>query len=148
MSTTWLHVQSFFADAGILQAINDLSISLKLRAAGAEDAEWRGLGQQARRMLEEFLRRVIDLGESETGGVILGVDPRTQSLIHSLGHTHEAACGASPRVGISHGPQAILGLLDKDDPSSTAQLLAALRELYQVILAHQQQDADVLFQGQ
>jgi hypothetical protein len=148
MSTTWLHVQSFFADAGILRAINDLSIALKLRAAGAEDAEWKRLGHEGRRKLEEFLKRVIELGESETGGVILGVDPRTQSLVHSLGHSPEAACGASPRVGISLCPQTILALLQNDDPCSTGQLLPALRELYQVILAHQQQDADVLFPGQ
>ena len=148
MSTTWLHVQSFFADAGVLQAINDLSIALKLRAVGAEDDEWKGLGQAGRRKLEEFLRRVIELGESETGGVILGVDPRTQSLIHSLGHSHEAVCEASPRVGLSHGPREILDLLGKDAPASRGRLIEAMRELYQVIVAHQQQDADVLFQGQ
>lgn len=148
MSTTWLHVQSFFADEGILKAINDLSIDLKLRAAGLDDAEWKKLGQQGRRKLEEFLGRVIDLEESETGGVILGVDPRTQSLVRSLGHSADEECGASPRVGLDHGPQAILTLLKDDAPSAAGRLLAALRELHQVILSHQQQDADVLFPGQ
>jgi hypothetical protein len=148
MSTTWLHVQSFFTDGSILQAINDLSIALKLEAAGTDDPEWKGLGERGRQKLEQFLNRVIDLGETETGGVILGVDPRTQSLVHSLGHTQDATCGASPRVGLTHSPRTLLDLLPRDDPASRADLLAGLRELYQVILAHQQQDADILFQGQ
>jgi hypothetical protein len=148
MSTTWLHVQSFFTDGSIMKAINDLSIALKLQSASKDDPDWKDLGERGRRTLETFLHRVINLGESATGGVILGVDPRTQSLVHSLEHTQDAVCGASPRVGLTHSPRNLLDLLRKDDPASRAELLSALRELYQVILAHQQQDEDILFQGQ
>ncbi len=148
MSTTWLHVQSFFADTGVLQAINDLSITLKIQSSGGDDSAWKDLGRQGRETLVRFLRRVIDLEASESGGVILGVDPRTQTLAHSLGHPEEAVCGASPRVGLSRSPEAILKLLEEDKPESRGELLASLQELYQVILAHQQQDADVIFQRQ
>ncbi|MCE9562120.1 MAG: hypothetical protein K8U57_08700 [Planctomycetes bacterium] len=148
MSTTWLHVQSFFADAGVLQAINDLSIMLKIQAASGDDSGWRDLGKQGREKLIRFLRRVVDLEIDDTGGVILGVDPRTQTLAHSLGHPDEAACGASPKVGLSRSPEAILQLLEANKPEERGELLESLNELYRVILAHQQQDADVIFQRQ
>jgi hypothetical protein len=148
MSTTWLHVQSFFADAGVLQAINDLSITLKIQAGGGDDSGWKDLGRQGREKLIRFLRRVIELEATEAGGVILGVDPRTQSLAHSLGHPEEGGCGASPRVGLSRSPEEMLRLLEEDRPESREDLLASLHELYCVILAHQQQDADVIFQRQ
>jgi hypothetical protein len=145
MSTTWLHVQSFFADAGVLQAINDLSIMLKIQASGGDDSGWKDLGRQGRGKLIRFLRRVTELEATESGGVILAVDPRTQSLAHSLGHPEEGVSRVSPRVGLSRSPDAILRMLEEDKPESRGELLESLSELYQVILAHQQQDADVIF---
>lgn len=148
MSTTWLHVQSFFADTGVLQAINDLSIMLKIQAVGGDDSGWKDLGHQGREKLVRFLRRVVDLEVTEAGGVILGVDPRTQTLAHSLGHPEDVGCGASPKVGLSRSPEAILHLLEVNRPEARGELLESLGELYRVILAHQQQDADVIFQRQ
>jgi hypothetical protein len=145
MSTTWLHVQSFFADAGVLQAINDLSILLKIQASGGNDSGWKDLGRQGRGKLIRFLRRVTELETTESGGVILGVDPRTQSLAHSLGHPEDGVTRVSPQVGLSRNPDAILRMLEEDKAESRGELLASLDELYQVILAHQQQDADVIF---
>jgi hypothetical protein len=145
MSTTWLHVQSFFADAGVLQAINDLSIMLKIQASGGDDSGWKDLGRNGRGKLIRFLRRVTELEATDSGGVILAVDPRTQSLAHSLGHPEEGVSSASPRVGLNRSPDSILQMLEEDKSESRGELLESLNELYQVILAHQQQDADVIF---
>lgn len=145
MSTSWLHVQSFFADADVLRAINDLSVDLKFRAAGIDNPEWKALGGEARKTLESFLGRVIELGAGETGGVILGVDPRTQSLVRALSHSEDEVSTGEPCAGPDCRPEVVLALLKGDAPPE--RLIPALRELRRVILAHQQQDADVLFQG-
>lgn len=147
MSQEWLNIQSFFTDQELIGAINDLSIFLKQEAAGVRDAERAGRAKQARRVLKDFLKRLVDV--EATGGQepLLGVDARFQNLADAFAAARQDSTRFHS-VLMHDGPDRILPLLDAGASEQRVALLESLNELRRVIQQHQRADATAIFEEQ
>jgi hypothetical protein len=145
MSQEWLNFQSFFTDHELIGAINDLSIQLKLDAAGVRDVEMYKRATSARESLRKFLTRlnvIESAGEDES---ILGVDARFQSLTDAILMARKQVdqyTSVLMREGAAH----VLPLLDDTRPNAREQLLVSLSELRRLVEQHQREDAAVIFE--
>lgn len=145
MSQEWLNIQSFFTDHKLLGAINDLSIVVKLEAAGVRDAERERRAKEARKLLKRFLGHLSEVESVGGKELVLGVDARFQSLTDAIVSARRD--GTRYRsVLMQGGPADALPLLDAKAPEARAQLLDCLAELRRVIEQHQQTDAAAIFE--
>lgn len=87
MSTQWLAVQSFQHSQDVLEAINTLSIHLKLQLAGLPDEGRAHAAAQARETLTTFFKKLeTTVQETQRGEAtpLLGIDPRLRQLVKSF----------------------------------------------------------------
>ena len=87
MKAQWLAVQSFHHSQDLLDAINTLSIYIKLWLAGIPDEGRGGAAERARETLASFLKElqtvVQEAGQIEAKPV-MGADPRLRQLAKSF----------------------------------------------------------------
>jgi hypothetical protein len=145
MSQEWLNIQSFFTDHELLGAINDLSIAVKLEAAGVRDAERERRAKEARKFLKRFLGRLSEIESADGKELVLGVDARFQSLTDAIASARQDGTRYQS-VLMQGGSSDALPLLDAKAPEARAQLLECLAELRRVIEQHQQTDAAAIFE--
>src|SRR5689334_18472034 len=125
MSQEWLSIQSYFTDHELLEAINDLSIAVKLKDAGTHDDERERRAKEAKKLLKRFL---VQMAEVEAGGqkeLLLGVDARYQSLTDAIASARQDR-GRFQSPLMRDGVAIALPLLDAKTPEARAQLLASL----------------------
>ena len=87
MSTQWLAIQSFQHSQDLLDAINTLSIHIKLKLAGLADEQRAKAAAKARETLASFLESfevIIQESDRVKGGPVLGTDPRLRQLAKSF----------------------------------------------------------------
>ena len=87
MTTQWLAIQSFQQSQDLLDALNTLSIHLKLKLAGIPDEERTEAAGRARETLVSFLENfesILSMSEQAKGSAILGIDPRLRDLARSF----------------------------------------------------------------
>lgn len=87
MSTQWLAIQSFQQSQDLLNAINTLSIHIKLRLAGIADNRRAKAATKAKQTLISFLKSfesIVRDSEEAKGRPVLGVDPRLRELARSF----------------------------------------------------------------
>ena len=87
MSTQWLAIQSFQHSQDLLNAINTLSIHIKLRLAGIADNRRAKAAAKAKQTLISFLKSfesIVRDSEEAKGRPVLGVDPRLRELARSF----------------------------------------------------------------
>ncbi len=75
MSTQWLTVRSFQQSQELLEAINALSIQIKLKLAGIKDQDRENQAKEAQESLKAFLG---DLDVFVGAGPVTGADARTR----------------------------------------------------------------------
>lgn len=87
MTTQWLAIQSFQQSQDLLDALNTLSIHLKLKLAGIPDQQRTEAATRARETLVSFLEsfeHILNVSEQTKGSAILGIDPRLRDLARSF----------------------------------------------------------------
>lgn len=145
MSQEWLNIQSFFTDHDLLAAINDLSIAVKLEAAGVRDAERELRAKEAKKLLKRFLGRLSEVESADGKELLLGVDVRFQSLTDAIASARRDG-NRYQSILMKGGAADALPLLDAKSPEAREQLLESLAELRSVIGQHQQTDAAAIFE--
>lgn len=100
MSSDWMAIQSFHRGQELLTAINELSIHLKLEAAGVADEQQTARAEEGRNKLLEFLRRLqplIEAAEEKGKEPVTGADTRMRQLAEKLVEARRStARGKSP----------------------------------------------------
>jgi len=146
MSEEWLDIQSFISDQKVLQAINDLSIAVKLGLAGVQDSDREQRTADARTYLKQFLAQLDRvLAARETDEVVVGVDPRLRSLADSFAAARRNSARFHSAL-LRLGPEEGVRLLDAPDPPAKRELLEALNELRDLVAKHQQTDSAAIFE--
>jgi hypothetical protein len=87
LTTQWLAIQSFQQSQDLLDALNTLSIHLKLKLAGIPDQQRTEAATRARETLVSFLEsfeHILNVSEQTKGSAILGIDPRLRDLARSF----------------------------------------------------------------
>lgn len=138
MSTQWLTVRSFQQAQELLEAINVLSIHLKLEFAGVVDPERATDTQKSRETLRTFLSEldsyVEALGEKGCRPVT-GADARTRQLARSFvqarrdrGHYRSQLFRKSPSF--------VRDMLESNDRQNQTLVLESLDELRNLLESH------------
>ena len=143
MSTQWLAVRSFQHSQQLLEAINTLSIHVKLRQAGVPDeARTQAVGR-AREMIIAFLTdfaavlRQPSLGETRP---VIGTDPRLRQLAQSfLRAKRDRRRFRSPLFRDS--PEDAERLIRSDRQEDSHTLLMCLEDLRKLLEEHVDVDA-------
>src|SRR5262245_40560049 len=132
MSQEWLNIQSFFTDHELIGAINDLSIHLKLQAAGIQDPEMCRRAGSAKETLRKFLTRLSEIESTPKDEPLLGVDARFQSLTDAIVSARKQIDQYHSTL-IRQGAGDVLPLLDQTGSSARDQLLTSLVELRRLV---------------
>ena len=149
MSSDWMAMQSFHRSQELLTAINELSIHLKLEAAGIADAQQTARAEAGRVKLLEFLRRLEPLMEAageEEREPVTGADTRMRQLAARLAEARRGKTkGKSPlfRKPLS----TVVELLESDKPEDRPPLLESLKDLRQLLDEHLETDTRALVGG-
>jgi hypothetical protein len=144
MSTQWVVVRSFQQSQDLLEALNALSIHLKLKIARIRDQEREDEARKSREILRDFLGEldafVEAVGDGTGSRPVTGADARTRQLARSFvqarrdrGHIH------SPLF--RNSPARVREILGQDDPKNHQVVLECLDELRRLLEAHIHNDA-------
>lgn len=138
MKTEWLTIQSFQQSQELIDAINTLSIHLKLKSLGIDDGENRGNIQQAREKLSEFLKSIdkvmhdVDEVDAEP---LTGVDPRFRQFIRNFVAARKNSRQFNSSLFKKSLP-ALIKLLESEKPRNTQMLLDSLSDLRILLEEH------------
>jgi hypothetical protein len=143
MTAEWLTFQSFQRSQEVLQAINALSIHLRLKLNGVVDEERSKVADRSVRILQAFLDE-IDEASSQADGVepklMLGVDSRLQQLVQS--YLTARRYGRFRSRLLKESIDSVKPLLMSDSRTDQEALLECLDELRVLVEEHMQDDAD------
>lgn len=148
MSSDWMAIQSFHRSQELLSAINELSIHLKLEAAGVADEQQTARAEEGRIKLLEFLRRLeplIEAAEEKEREPVTGADARMRQLAQRLVERRSKARGKSPLL--TKSVSKVIELLESENPESREPLLESLRDLRQLLDEHLETDTRALVGG-
>ena len=143
MSHQWLAIQSFQQSQNLLDAINTLSIHLKLKLVGIPDQERVEASDKARETLSSFLGKLQDVihkTEQVKAMPILGVDSRLKQLAKSFiaaKDNRRRFHSALFTKNICHVTQLLSSTQEKDEK----ELVESLAELRVLIQEHIHTDA-------
>jgi hypothetical protein len=149
MSSDWMAIQSFHRSQELLTAINELSIHLKLEAAGVADVQQTARAEEGRAKLLDFLRKLeplIKAAEEKERGPVTGADTRMRQLAQRLAEARRSKTrGRSPllRKSISK----VIEHLESENPEDRELLLESLRDLRQLLDEHLETDTRALVGG-
>lgn len=138
MTSEWLSIQSFVQTQDLLDAINTLSLHLKLKLLGIGDEEDRERVQEARQKLAEFLEtleKVIKQVENVETEPLTGLDPRSRQLIRNFAAARKNRKQFKSTL-FKKSPAAILKLLDSDKERDEKALLKSLSDLRILLEEH------------
>lgn len=143
MSTQWLTVRSFQQSQELLEAINALSIHLKLKLVGVKDQDREEEARKSQGVLREFLGELdAFVGAAGDAAIrpVTGADARTRQLARSFvqarrdrGHFHS--------VLFRNSPGQLCQMLGRDDTKNQQVVLECLDELRRLLEAHIHNDA-------
>ncbi len=146
MSSDWMAIQSFHRSQELLTAINELSIHLKLEAAGIADVQQAARAAQGRKKLLEFFRRLqplIEAVEERGKGPVTGADTRMRQLAEKLAEARRStARGKSPLLRKSL--KKTIELLESQKSEDRDSLLESLRDLRRLLDEHMETDTRAL----
>lgn len=149
MSSDWMAIQSFHRSQELLTAINELSIHLKLEAAGVSDEQQTARAEEGRTKLLDFLRRLdplIEAAEEKEREPVTGADARMRQLAQRLVEARRSnARGKSPLLKKSMSK--VIELLESKAPEDQEPLLESLRDLRQLLDEHLETDTRALVGG-
>jgi len=149
MSSDWTAIQSFHRSQELLTAINELSIHLKLEAAGIPDAQQTARAAEAKTKLLEFLRRLqplVEAAETKGGEPVTGADTRMRQLAERLAEARRTRPKRkSPLLRNSFSK--VIELLESQQRESRDSLLESLRDLRQLLDEHLKTDTRALVGG-
>jgi hypothetical protein len=148
MSSDSMAIQSFHRSQELLSAINELSIHLKLEAAGVADEQQTARAEEGRVKLLEFLRRLellIEAAEKKEREPVTGADVRMRQLAQRLIERRSKARGKSPLLTKSMSK--VIELLESETPEGREPLLESLRDLRQLLDEHLETDTRALVGG-
>ena len=143
MSHQWLAIQSFQQGQNLLDAINTLSIHLKLQLAGIPDEEREQASHRARELLASFLEKlqeVVYKTEQVKATPIFGVDSRMKQLAKNFvaaKDNRRKFRSALFTKDIDH----VLQLLSSTQEKDEKELIESLVELRVLIQEHIHGDA-------
>ena len=142
MSTEWLTIQSFQQSQDLLDAINTLSIHLKLKLAGIKDAESEGALTEARGKLSVFVRfidKVFDRFAQVEYEPLTGMDPRQRQLIRSFASAKRNKKKYRSDL-FRKSPEVVEKLLYSKKPEEQRRLIESLSELRTLLEEHISED--------
>jgi hemerythrin-like domain-containing protein len=145
MSSEWTTYQSFQQGQELLDAVNTLSIHLKL---GEEELGDEESLEKARERIESFLNDLQEhIAQDEEGeGLILGTGPRLRQFAHRFAEAqHEPRQFQSPLM--SGELDRVRRLLQKDSftEKESRELVSSLDEFKVLLEEHVDTDANRLF---
>ncbi len=149
MNSDWMAIQSFHRSQELLTAINELSIHLKLEAAGIADEQQTERAEAGKKKLVEFLQRLEPLlvtAERDEREPMTGADARLRQLAQRLAETRRvSARGGSPllRKSLSR----MIELLKSEKPEERVAILEGLSDLRRLLDEHLETDTRALVGG-
>lgn len=149
MNSDWMAIQSFHRSQELLTAINELSIHLKLEAAGIADEQQTERAEAGKKKLVEFLQRLEPLlvtVERDEREPMTGADARLRQLAQRLAETRRvSARGGSPllRKSLSR----MIELLKSEKPEERTAVLEGLGDLRRLLDEHLETDTRALVGG-
>lgn len=149
MNSDWMAIQSFHRSQELLTAINELSIHLKLEAAGIADAQQTERAEAGKKSLVDFLRRLqplLETAEQNEREPVTGADARLRQLAQRLAEFRRVSTrGGSPLLRKSFAK--MIELLESEKPADRASLLLGLRDLRRLLDEHLETDTRALVGG-
>lgn len=149
MNSDWMAIQSFHRSQELLTAINELSIHLKLEAAGIADAQQTERAEAGKKRLVDFLRRLqplLETAEQNEREPVTGADARLRQLAQRLVEFRRVSTrGGSPLLRKSFAK--MIELLESEKPEDRASLLLGLRDLRRLLDEHLETDTRALVGG-
>jgi len=138
MSNEWLTIQSFQQSQDLLDAINTLSIHLKLQLSGLEDNESDLALKKAKDKLSIFLKNLenhLNLIQEIETKPLTGIDPRLRQLIRKF-----AAAKKKKRNFCSDlfrkSPSTVEKILHSNNPKDQKSLIESLAEIRKLLEEH------------
>lgn len=134
MSTQWLAVQSFQQNQALLDAINTLSIHIKLKLSSIADEGREKKVQKAKKELASFFsdfEKLVKKTEQGKVTAILGVNPRLRQLAKSFvaaKQDKQRFRSDLKKKSLSH-LNTLLNSTDKNDQKALLECLSELRVL-------------------
>ena len=149
MNSDWMAMQSFHRSQELLTAINELSIHLKLEAAGISDEQQTERAAVAKKRLVGFLQRLqplLETAERNEREPITGADARLRQLAQRLAEARRVSSrGNSPLLRRSFAK--MIELLESDKPEDRKPLLQGLKDLRRLLDQHLETDTRALVGG-
>jgi len=149
MNSDWMAIQSFHRSQELLTAINELSIHLKLEAAGIADARQTERAEAGKKRLVGFLRRLqplLESAEQNEREPMTGADARLRQLAQRLAQARRVSSrGGSPLLRKSFNR--MIELLESEKPEDRTPLLQGLRDLRRLLDEHLETDTRALVGG-
>jgi hypothetical protein len=146
MKNDWLTASSFERTFSLLSAINTLSISAKLKSAGATNPLSNEEINRSRKILDDFfngLQSVIQNAEKDKYGIVIGTDPRLGAFALQYINERKRVPPRSKLFTLSiHQLKEIIYSEERDNLSEQIDCLEALRTL---IEQHAQTDVAGIF---
>jgi len=138
--TKHLSVQSFQRNQGLLEALNNFLIYLKLKSKGLDSKFKAEKIEEAKTTILLFLKQLNDVvsedNKTETPATrLLGLDTRFKSLVSQFNE----AKGKKKRfksVLFRQNPTPVIQMLNEDDIGSSGELIDSLTELGNLIEDH------------
>jgi len=149
MNSDWMAIQSFHRSQELLTAINELSIHLKLEAAGIADEQQTKRAEAGKRRLVDFLQRLEPLlatAEGDEREPMTGADARLRQLAQRLAETRRVSGrGGSPLLRKSLAR--MIELLNSEKSEDRTPVLEGLSDLRRLLDEHLETDTRALVGG-
>ena len=150
MNADWIAIQSFHRSQELLTAINELSIHLKLEAAGIADVKQSERAEAGKRKLVDFLRRLkplLETAEESDREPVTGADSRLRQLAQRLAEARRVSGRGTSSPLLKRSVSQMISLLESKEPEDRHLILEGLRDLRRLLDEHLETDTRALVGG-